>query len=218
MSYALSLSIDGAISTYLELVEHLRDMADDAAYSRDAIDAAIRKAEAFFNRTLRVPDMEKLAELPVTSELTNLPDDFLALRAVYAAGDCVNQLTSMSPAAMRLSYRNVSGTPVAYAIEGRQIRVAPVDTADLTILYYAAIPALTDAVPSNWLLLAHSDLYVAGAMYHLARRERDADGLAQAAQEVSDIVASINLAGNKSRWGAAPLTPMGIGQVRGART
>ena len=216
MSYAISLALDGAISNYGELIAHLRDMADDAGYSRDAIDASVRKAEAFFNRELRVPDMEKVAALAVSSATTPLPSDFLALRAIFATNEPCHRLRSMSPAAMMASYRQQSGTPMAYAIEGRQLRVAPFATSDLTLLYYAAIPALTDSQPSNWLLDAHADLYVAGAMYHMARRERDADGQAQAAQEVGDIISSVNAAGSRARWGAAPLSPGGIGQVRGA--
>ena len=97
------------------------------------------------------------------------------------------------------------------------LRVVPVGTATLEMAYYAKLPPLSDAQVSNWLLEKHPDLYVSGVMYHLARRERDQDGMAQAAQEVSTLLASINTAGQRNRWGAGPLVPMGLRQVRGAR-
>ncbi|MGV0964199.1 MAG: phage adaptor protein [Polynucleobacter sp.] len=217
MSIAIATYAPGAIASYSDFVTELRDMLDDNDYAQDAIDRALRKAEAEFNRTLRTPDMENRIVLSVTTELTLLPSDFLEMRSVFQEGSPDATLASMSPHAIVAAYRGYAGSPVAYAIEGGMIRVAPVGSAALDLTYYAAIPQLSDAQVSNWLLRKHPDLYVAGALYHLARRERDNDGMEQAAQEVQTLTTAIMSAGQRARWGAAPLTPAGIQQVRGVR-
>lgn len=217
MSIAIPTYAPGAITSYGELLTEIRDMMDDLNYSQTAIDRALRKAEAEFNRTLRTPEMETRTVLTITGELTPLPDDFLELRLIFSEGSPDASLTSMSPAGMLQRYQGRAGTPGACAIEGQMLRVAPVGTAAIEMTYYARLPQLSDAQVSNWLLARHPDLYVAGVMFHLARRERDAEGAAQAAQEVLQLTADINRSAQRNRWGAAPLTPTGLVQVNGAR-
>jgi len=217
MSIAIPTYAPGSIASYSDLITEIRDLMDDADYRQDAIDRALRKAEAEFNRTLRTPEMETRAILNVTGELTQLPSDFLELRYIFQEGSPDTPLKSMSPAGMLAIYSGIAGKPEAYSIEGNYLRVGPVGNATLEMLYYQPIPSLSDAQVSNWLLAKHPDLYVAGAMFHLARRERDSDGMAQAAQEVAALTAAIQQAAARNRWGAAPLTPAGIRQVCGAR-
>jgi len=213
MSIAIPTYAPGAISSYSELVTEIRDMMDDADYAQDAIDRALRKAEAEFNRTLRTPDMETRTVFTITDELTALPADFLEMRFIFVEGMPDQPLASMSPAGMLQTYYGRSGCPVAYTIEGNSLRVGPVGRAAVEMVYYQRIMGLSDADVSNWLLRKHPDLYVAGVLYHLARRERDADGMAQAAQEVSALTDAIKRAALQARWGSAPLTPRGIQQV-----
>lgn len=217
MSIAIPTYAPGSITSYAELVTEIRDMMDDADYSQAAIDRALRKAEAEFNRALRTPEMETRTVFTVSGELTPLPDDFLSMRSLFYEGVPDRTLTSLSPASAISTYGGYDGIPMAYAVEGGLIRVVPVGTATLEMSYYAKLPSLSDEQVSNWLLEKHPDLYVSGVLYHLARRERDADGMAQAAQEVSALLASINNAGQRNRWGAGPLVPMGVRQVCGAR-
>lgn len=205
------------IATYSDLVTEVRDMADDDNYSSSAIDSAIAKAEAHFNRVIRVPDMETATTIAVTTEFADLPTDFLEMRAIQPAGSPCYTLKSTTPAALYMDYRGLSGTPTAYAIEGKRLRFGPVGTGSFDMLYYAKIPALSASNTTNWLLTKHPDCYLAGVMYHLARRERDSDGQAQAVNELSEIIDAINVAGQAARWGAGPLVPQGMRQVRGPR-
>jgi hypothetical protein len=217
MSIAIPTYAPGSISSYSELVTEIRDMMDDTDYDQEAIDRALRKAEAEFNRQLRTPDMETRLVFDVSAELTALPEDFHEMRFIFVESQPDRGLASMSPAGMLAAYGGVRGCPRAYAIEGRNLRVAPMGTVTLEMVYYQRIPALSDGSVSNWLLRKHPDLYVAGALYHLARRERDADGAAQAAQEVGSLIESIRTNANATRWGAAPLIPTGLRQVGGSR-
>lgn len=215
MSIAIPTYAPGAITSYSELIVEIRDLMDDADYSQAAIDRALRKAEAEFNRTLRTPEMENRAVISVTGELTNLPADFLELRFIFQEGSPDRVLKSMSPAGMLSAYSGRNGCPEAYTIEGRSLRVGPVGNTTLEMIYYQPLSSLSDAQVSNWLLDKHPDLYVAGVMYHLARRERDSDGMAQAAQEVAALTAAIKDQAQRNRWGAAPLTPVGVRQSYG---
>lgn len=217
MSIAIPTYAPGSITSYSELVTEIRDMMDDADYNQEAIDRALRKAEAEFNRTLRTPDMETRAVFTVSSDLTALPTDFLEMRFIFVEGMPDQPLASMSPSGLLATYYGRSGCPMAYTLEGGNLRVGPVGTAAVEMVYYQRILGLTDAQVSNWLLRKHPDLYVAGVLYHLARRERDEAGMAQAAQEVSTLMGSIQSAAQKARWGSAPLVTRGISQVRGAR-
>jgi len=217
MSIAIPTFAPGAISTYNELVTEIRDMMDDVDYSQEAIDRALRKAEAEFNRTLRTPDMETRVVFSITGELTQLPSDFLEMRFIFVEGMPDQPLASMSPAGMLSTYYGRTGCPMAYTIEGNMIRVGPVGDVAVEMVYYRRLDALSSGQVSNWLLVKHPDLYVAGALYHLARRERDEAGMAQAAQEVATLTEAIKVAAISQRWGAAPLIPTGIRQSRGAR-
>ncbi|MGJ3630220.1 phage adaptor protein [Sphingomonas sp. MMS24-JH45] len=146
MSIAIPTYAPGAITNYAELVVEIRDLMDDADYSQQAIDRALRKAEAEFNRTLRTPEMETRVVLSITSELTPLPNDFLELRYIFSEGSPDTPLKSMSPAGMLSAYSGVSGTPQAYTIEGGQLRIGPVGNATLEmVLLSAAIRAVRRA-------------------------------------------------------------------------
>lgn len=217
MSIAIPTFAPGAISNYSELVDEIRDMMDDADYSQEAIDRALRKAEAWFNRELRTPDMEGRLVFDITAELTQLPDDFHEMRFIFVESQPDRSLASMSPAGMLSAYGGASGCPRAFAIEGRNLRVGPVGNVTVEMVYYQRLPGLSDATVSNWLLRKHPDLYVVGVLYYLYVRERDEAGEARAANMVVSIIESIQRNANSTRWGAAPLIPTGLRQVGYAR-
>ena len=214
---AFSTDPESYISNLTQLIEEIRDEMDDDAYSLDKIYRAIGRAEAMFNRQLRTPQMEFETDLAITSEATDLPSDFLALRSVYQEGSPDSPLRSMSSAGLRNTFLGRDGTPQAYAIENMRIVVAPVGAASITLLYYAKLTPLTDNNPTNWLLRDYPDLYLHQTLAILfgktGDRERAADnfGLATA------LIEQVNAAGRKARWGAGPLQPSLVIQVPGAR-
>jgi len=216
-SIAFPTNPNSYITTLSQLVDEIRDEMDDTGYSLVKIYRAIARAEAMFNRMIRVPQMETEVDLAVTQEATDLPIDFLALRAVYSEGNPDNPLRSMSPNGLRSQYRGRAGTPQAYALENMRLVVGPVGNAMLTVLYYAKILPLTEANPTNWLLRDYPDLYLhqvlAILFAKIGDRERGAENLAIA----SALIEQVNSAGRKARWGSAPLSPMLITQVPGSR-
>ena len=214
---AFSIDPDNYISNLTQLVEEIRDEMDDSGYSLDKIYRAIGRAEAMFNRQLRCPQMETETDLNVTSEATELPLDFLALRAVYKEGSPDEAMRAMSPAGLRYQYQGRDGTPMAYALENNRLIIGPVGSVSLTVTYYAKLTPLTDNNPTNWLLREYPDLYLHQALAILfgktGDRERAADNLSIA----TALIEQVNNAGRKARWGSAPLTPVLVTQVKGSR-
>lgn len=205
------------ISNLTQLIEEIRDEMDDSGYALDKIYRAIGRAEAMFNRQLRVPQMETEIDIAVTQEYTDLPDDFLALRSVYQEGMPDSPLRSMSPAGLRNTFLGRAGRPQAYALENMRLAVGPVGDSSITLLYYAKLTPLTDSNPTNWLLRDYPDLYLHQTLAVLfgktGDRERAADNLSIA----TALIEQANAAGKKARWGAGPLQPSLVAQVRGTR-
>lgn len=207
MAIAIDLSNIGSISTYSDLLFEIRDMQDNSEYDVSAISRALRKVEAYCNRELRTPDMETRATVEIVDGVAALPDDCLSIRKIY--GDCVVPQSGLNDQALATN---------AYTIEANVVRFTAHPSQTLaTILYYAAIPPLTDNQATNWLLTKHSDAYVAGALYHLNHREGDAGASSDYATEFLSIIESIKKAGQSARWGGGPLVPHIVSQVRGAR-
>jgi hypothetical protein len=217
MSIAFSTDTESYISNLTQLIEEIREEMDDSGYSLDKIYRGIGRAEAMFNREIRVPQMESDLDISVTQEYTELPSDFLGLRSVYIEGDIDRPLQALSPEGLRQQYMGKSGTPRSYALEGNRLIVGPVGSVSLTLTYYAKLVPLTENNPTNWLLRDYPDLYLHQTLAILfgktGDRERAADNLGLA----TALIGQVNNAGRKARFGSAPLSPVLVTQVRGSR-
>lgn len=216
MAIILDTSTEGAITTYSDLVTELRDLQDNEEYDEE-IARAVRKAEAFFLRRLRLAEMELETTLEVTEATADLPSDCREIRAViWQGGGREYPLNQMSLSALAIAYGGNGGAcPLAYAREGTALRFGPVADGSARLVYYADLTPLAEGNPTNWLLSKAPDLYIAGAQYYLCRRERDDAGATMALQETNAIIASLQDEANRLAGGN--LTPFGIHQVFGSR-
>ena len=139
----------------------------------------VAMVEADFNRTYRHQRMLTQAtlngtETTVTDGLgTNvsrypLPADFLQAERVLVDGVKMRILGD-TPFANTFGavYPSVD-QPLFYSIEGGNVVVGakPSATASVILTYFARVPALTGAAPSNWLLTWHPDVYLYGALVY----------------------------------------------------
>lgn len=129
----------------------------------------IALAEAQMNRRLRVRPMAALVSASWNAEYVPLPGDFLAEREVSVIDGTggKHRLAYLAPEPMDLAARAPSsGRPRFYGLYGGQLRLhpAPDQTYAAELVYLQAIPALSDGAPSNWLLTAHPDAYLYGAL------------------------------------------------------
>lgn len=226
MSISLAISSPGAIPDLTTLKSTVSDWLD-----RNDLDAKlpafIQMAEALFNRELRCPEMEATTAASVTSEDSSLPDDYLAMRAIYIEASPDRPLRAMSPTAIKHEFNGQSAPPVAYALVGGGIRLAPPPNSAtlLTMDYYAQIAPLSVFAPANWLLQKHPDAYLYATLFYaeayLDNAERAAmwKGLLGPKSETGTegIIDRINKTARNNRYGAGPLVPNATAQVRNAR-
>src|ERR1700704_269666 len=121
--------------------------------------------EAAANRRLRVRQMETVASLIPSAGAATLPTDYLGWRRGTWAGASRRELEYVHPSYLQAAFPDASsGTPRLFTIEGSTLKIRPTDGTALEFGYFQKMPALSDAAPSNWLLTAHPDLYLFGAL------------------------------------------------------
>jgi len=135
----------------------------------------IQLAEAQISRDVRHWRMETRAEATIDAgdDYIQIPNDWVeTIRINLSEGDTY-PLDLISRAALidkRSGAQNTSGRPRYYTHADSQFRVYPTPDADYAVelLYYAAIPALSDGNPVNWLLTYAPDIYLYGSLVHSA--------------------------------------------------
>lgn len=158
-----------AITTYAELKTAIADFLN-----RDDLGAVastfISLAEAQIDRDVRHWRQEKRVEVVPDEQYENLPHDFIEFQDLNLNDGTGLQL--VSTAEMQSLKRNSqeSGKPLYFRSTADQIEFYPVPNGDYTLSlhYYARVPALTDADPSNWVLVYAPDIYLYGALIHSA--------------------------------------------------
>lgn len=149
-----------ALSTYSDLQASLANWLERADLGM-FIPEFIALFEAKVNRTLRVGAMETTEDLTGTDGVFDLPTGFLGARKVASTFGPLEQ-ASPEWAAERYP-TNTGGLPRYYTIVGSKLTVFPASNS-LTLVYYKALPALSDAAPANWLLTSHPDAYLFGSL------------------------------------------------------
>jgi hypothetical protein len=174
--------------------------------NRDDLDVEIPEfiglAERHFNRVLTCPEREATSVLVASADTVPLPADFEALRAIHLSGNPLVVLDELAISDLRrLHAGSPAGRPRHFTVQGAALLLAPAPSApcNLVITYQQSIPALGEDRPSNWLLAAHPDLYLAGTLLEAFLFLRD-DREASAAMARRDmVIASINAAGERKR-------------------
>jgi hypothetical protein len=166
----------------------------------------IALAEAHFNREILNPLGEAVATQSVSTETVALPADFVQAKHVFLDTDPNATLTAMSIAALRDTY-TWSGKPVAYALSAGDIVLGPSpDTAyTVSLTYVAKLTGLSPANETNWLLLAHPDLYLRAVRYYSLEYLKNYEAAERELAAVGGIIDSINRAANRARLPAGPL-------------
>ena len=211
MSYAVSLSDAVAIENRTDLIEVIRREADRDDLTDDEAKEFIQRAEALFNRILRVPAMESVATITLVDGVGDLPDDWLASLSLFDADG--NAIPAVS--LVQLYEMQAYNRPV-HRVVGNELRVKPDSDDTVTLVYYAKVPALTDAYPSNWLLDSHPDIYLYACLLMFASRVGDDDNIVKWKAALDEALGQLQTAGLRDRH-AGPLLMRGaLYQVRGA--
>jgi hypothetical protein len=148
-----------AISTYTELQTAVSDYlarSDLTAY----VPNFISLAESRMNRDLRVRDMETSASVTMTAGSGSLPSGYLEWLSATWNGSTDQDLRYVEPNSEEWRYRHrPGGNPMVFTILAGNIKIKPVVTGNLTLVYYSSIPALASN-STNWLLTRSPDVYL----------------------------------------------------------
>lgn len=182
----------------------------------DKIPTFIRLAEAKFNRSLFVRQMEQRATaliLPDSDEpeYISLPADFQSMRRVRISSVSgkprLDFRSGVQADEYRQSHADVSGVPRYFTIFGDEIELIPTPDAAYTIemIYRKVVPALSDANPSNWLLACAPDAYLYGALLESAPYIKDDERIAVWTAGLVSVIDGLNNLGTTSAFNAGPL-------------
>ena len=153
-----------AITTYSELQAAVGNWLDHGLFAA-RIPEFIALFEAAANRRLRVREQEAATTLMPSSGAAALPADYLAWRRVTWTGSPRVELQYVHPSYLQAAYPSTpSARPRVFSIEGSVLKIRPVDATALEFDYFQKIPALSAGAATNWLLAAHPDLYLFGAL------------------------------------------------------
>lgn len=161
-----------AFDTYANLQTEIADFLNRTDLT-SAIPGWIELAEAQLNRRLRVREMSGRSTATVSTEFIALPTDFRGPRTMHLTTNPTTVLTYVSPEdMMTLESGALTGTgkPSHYTVIGDEFQIlkAPDTSYGLELTYWVNIPALSATNTSNWLLDAHPDAYLYGALLQSA--------------------------------------------------
>jgi hypothetical protein len=147
------------------------------------LDTFIDNTEAWLNRNLRVRQMEA-ASTTLTISATGVvshPSDWAAWKNIKITSAPIKHIDVNSEETADLRFEaGQTGRPLRAVVRGDSTYLFPVpDSTTYTyeFVYFAKIPALSSAggFTTNWLLLAHSDIYLYGCMWQASMLLRDAE-------------------------------------------
>jgi hypothetical protein len=162
----------------------------------------IQQAEARMGRALRVRQMEAaLADSAISSGYeVALPSDFLSLKAVWPTAYPAIVIKPQ-PLSAVLAQGVRAGSPSMVAVTADALRFD--GTGTVTGVYFAAIPALSDSVASNWLLAAHPDAYLFASLAELSTYAQDDRESAIWSARSDQVIREIQQADMRDRFSGA---------------
>ena len=162
-----------SITNYTELKASVADWLNREDLTSQIPDF-ITFAEARLNRTLRTREMLTRRRTTTTDGFIGLPPDYLETYQLQLPANATNTpepLTYIGPdEAARFKATSMTGKTRYYTIIDGAFELIPTPSSsvELTITYYAKIPALSSTQATNWLLTKAPDLYLYATLANAA--------------------------------------------------
>lgn len=177
-----------------------RDLSGDA-------DVFIDLAEAYFNIKLRLRQMETIASIVASSNTYALPSDYVEYKRVVEKASIRRRLDYITEDAVERLYPDrASGLSNHFTIIGSTIYTFPLSSTDIELTYYAKIPALSDSATTNWLILAHPNLYLHACLLYAAEWVKDDGELTKESTFVQNYIDLLHSADNRGKFANAGVT------------
>lgn len=158
-----------SITTYGELKSAIGDFLN-----RDDLTAVIPTfislGEARIARDLNHWKQEKRVTTDIDERYEDLPTDWISIIQVQHTDGGVISSSSSSEMASKRAQSSTAAKPRYWRLTANEMEFYPIPDAtyNITMLYRARIPALTDADPSNWLLTYSPDVILYAALMQSA--------------------------------------------------
>ena len=179
---------------------------DAVDLSADA-DAFIDLAEAYVNLKLRCRQMETIASIAASSNTYALPSDYIEYKRVVEKASIRRQLKYITEDAVETLYPDrASGLSNHFTIIGSTIYTFPLSSTDIELTYYAKIPALSGSATTNWLILAHPNLYLHACLLYAAEWRKNDAQLTKESTFVQNYVDLMHAADNRGKFANAGVT------------
>lgn len=153
-------------------------------------------AEADMARKVRAIPMETRSTASLNAQYSQLPTDWLETISIRISGaDRRLALASLAEIAdLRAWNDDRAGQPTHYAhvAGGLELYPTPDQAYTAELVYYAKPTALSADGSSNWLLMAHPDAYLYGALVHSAPYLKDDPRVEVWASLYANAVTAIN--------------------------
>ena len=168
------------IETYDDLKAAVADFSGSnsiASFLDTAIQIADSRLYANDSETLKIRSMETLTTsvLSTSSRFLALPTGFLSMRKIgLIYSDQRIALIPVMPDSLKVY--DVAGIPKFYTVTSQiELDRTPDDTYSVEIQHFAKLPALSDSVDDNALLLSNPDVYLYGALWVVNQRAGEQD-------------------------------------------
>ena len=140
-------------------------------------DDCVALAEAEINRRLAlapVRPQQTRASATLNAEYFAAPTDIMDVDSLkIAATSTTDRVLATTPQNIADMFErdDTTGQPRFYAQVGSDLRLYPAPDASYsaTLTYWAKVPALTSVATTNWVSLAHPDVYLTGVLAHAMR-------------------------------------------------
>lgn len=207
MALATYNDLLSAITSWMYARTDIAANADDfIALAEDEINNGLENIATGEIVRLRTRDMETTAEItPDSSGHATLPTDFLEWRQVTSTDSPRRDLKLIAPSFSeeRYGYRE-SDLPEHFDIVGTELRIYPVSTTIIELIYYAKVPALTASNTTNWLLTKRPNIYLYGSLYHASMWLRnEPNDMATFFAKFMSSIKALNETDKAGRWSRA---------------
>ncbi len=173
-------------------------------------DTFIQLSESRIYRDLRTRENIVKATIVPTSNLIDLPADFIDLRELSAKrGNRVVVLSSVGRHRLSIA-TSQTGFPVVYSIIGTQVEVGPITIPEnFTLWYWQRLPAMVNPTDTNVLLTEFPEIWLYAMLVEGAVYIQDDTMRQLAVQTYLTEVQRVNQREAEGRFGEAPVIGVG---------
>lgn len=179
---------------YSELKTEIAAWVIDAtAAGREASFITLAEAEISADLLVSPMNLEQSVSVSAGDRVVPLPDNVIDPIEFRMNGRQFIIKNRVELDRMESGQAEYNATEVYGALIGREVKVFPALAAGSVVIHAkCAIPALSDAAPTNWLLTSFPNVYLFGAIHKAGLFLRDANIIALGEKEYQKALASVN--------------------------